>query len=362
MKVSLLLSTVIALSMGGAGASSANGYEPAFRPAALDDEPAGPPNEVMVLGTPHLAALPDSFRVEMVDPLVARLVAWRPTDVAVEHNSGLLCDRMRRMPERYKEAIESYCYDNSIPASVTGLDVPEANAKAEAMLSDWPQDPSPELRRELAATFLAAGEPGSAAVQWLRLRADERKADAVLTQELVDILQRRVASANETYSVAARVAAASGLERLWSVDDQSTYIGEFEDSDAFGAALAAAWDNPSGKARAAEAKSLEDNLGQPDGLLSMYRAYNAPDYVLLTYQSDFGAALTEPSEQRYGRRYVAYWETRNLRMVANIREVLGRRPGSRMLAIVGASHKGYYEAYLGQMRDVELVDVLPVLK
>jgi hypothetical protein len=360
--MSLLLSAVAALTIAGAGASSAKDYTPAFQPAGIDDKPAGPPNEVMVLGTPHLAALPDSFRLEMVDPLVARLVAWRPTDIAVEHNSGLLCDKMRRMPERYKDAIESYCFDTSIPASVTGLDVPAANAKAEAMLGDWPQDPPPALRRELAAVFLAAGEPASALVQWLRLPADERKADAVLTKELVDMLHRRAASANETYSVAARVAAASGLDRLWSVDDQSTYIGEFGDRDAFGAALEAAWDNPSGKARAAEAKGLEDNLGQPDGLLSMYRAYNAPAFAGVAYRSDFGAALTEPSEQGYGRRYVAYWETRNLRMVANIREVLGRRPGSRILAIVGASHKGYYEAYLDQMRDVVLVDVSPVLK
>ncbi|KAG1247779.1 hypothetical protein G6F66_015533 [Rhizopus arrhizus] len=42
-------------------------------------------------------------------------------------------------------------------------------------------------------------------------------------------------------------------------------------------------------------------------------------------------------------------------MVANMRDVLGLHPGSRMLAIVGASHKGYYEAYLNQMHDVQLV-------
>ena len=49
-------------------------------------------------------------------------------------------------------------------------------------------------------------------------------------------------------------------------------------------------------------------------------------------------------------------------MVANMREVLGRQAGTRMLAIVGASHKGYYEAYLKQMRDAELVDVMPLLE
>ena len=60
--------------------------------------------------------------------------------------------------------------------------------------------------------------------------------------------------------------------------------------------------------------------------------------------------------------YVGYWETRNLRMVANIRDVLGLHPGSRMLAIVGASHKGYYEAYLNQMHDVQLVSTDAVLR
>jgi hypothetical protein len=77
---------------------------------------------------------------------------------------------------------------------------------------------------------------------------------------------------------------------------------------------------------------------------------------MVAYRSDFGAALNEPSPQGFGRAYVGYWETRNLRMVANIRDVLGRHPGTRLLAIVGASHKGYYEAYLSQMHDVKLAD------
>ncbi len=49
-------------------------------------------------------------------------------------------------------------------------------------------------------------------------------------------------------------------------------------------------------------------------------------------------------------------------MVGNIRDVLGQHPGMRMLAIVGASHKGYYEAYLNQMHDVRLVSADAVLR
>ena len=87
-----------------------------------------------------------------------------------------------------------------------------------------------------------------------------------------------------------------------------------------------------------------------------------PDRPVLIYRSNVGAALVEPSRQAFGRQSVGYWETRILRMVANIRDVLGRTPGTRLLAIVGASHKAYYEAYLDQLHDIHLTDTAAVLR
>lgn len=351
------------LAIGITSSAFAQTYQSSFQPDELDDRPAGAPNEVMVLGSPHLSQLPDTFRTEMVEPLVSRLVEWRPTAIATENISGLACDAMRRQPARYSaRALTSYCFDPAAAAHATGLNVPAANAQVERMLADWPENPASEMRRRLAVLFLAAGEPASALVQWLRLSAEERLAESDLTEDLAAYLDSRMNRKNETDLLAARVAAQSGLERVWSVDDQSTYTGELADREAYGAAVTASWDNPATQAQVEEAETLTTNLDGPDGLLAMYRAYNAPTYAVVKYQSDFGAALAEPSPEAYGRRYVSYWETRNLRMVANIREVLGRDPGTRMLAIVGASHKGYYEAYLSQMRDVQLVDVLPVLE
>ncbi|PEQ13889.1 hypothetical protein B2G71_06195 [Novosphingobium sp. PC22D] len=362
MRPSFPLRVIAIIAMAFPSAVSGQAYSPAFRPARMTDEPAGEPNEVMVLASPHLSQLPDSFRAELVEPLVARLVDWRPTAIATEDNSGLLCDFMRRHPARYGEDYLSYCFDTTAAAHATGLDVPAANAEAERMLADWPEHPEPQMRRRLAAVLLAAGEPASALVQWLRLPGTERRSGGILTPELVSLLDKRMTTVNETDLIAARVAARAGLERVWSVDDQSIYLGELKDEDAYGAALSKAWDNAATKARNRQGRTLESGLGRADGLLDYYRALNDPSYAVQAYQSDWGPALSEPSAQAFGRRYVSYWETRNLRMVANIREVLGRRPGTRMLAIVGASHKGYYEAYLGQMRDVELVDVMAVLR
>lgn len=352
------IAALVACLSGTAMAQGA--YRPSFQPDRLTDRAPGPPNAVLVLGSPHLSGLPDSFRPAMVEPLVSRLVSWRPTAVASENISGLQCDALRRQPH-FADTVAAYCYDPAEACKATGLDVAAANAAVEQTLANWPKTPGPADRRRLAALLLAAGEPVSAAVQWLRLPLPERRAEAALTPALAAWLDGRIGRKNESYLVAAQLAARAGLERVWSVDDQS-FAWEPSDSAAYGAALSRAWDNPANAERRASDAALDTRLGTPDGLVSIYRAFNAPAVAMQAYRSDWGAALAEPSPQQFGRRYVAYWETRNLRMVANIREVLGRDPGTRLIAIVGASHKGYYEAYLNQMRDVTLVDAMPLLR
>ncbi|KQT31708.1 hypothetical protein ASG29_07195 [Sphingomonas sp. Leaf412] len=341
-----------------AAPATAQEYRPAFDPGRLKAPATMAPNEVMVLGTTHLSGLPETFDAALLGPLLDRLAAWKPTAVATENVSGLQCDMLRRYPSRYAGTVETYCGDPSAAAKATGLDVPAANAEAERLLTAWPADPTAAQRRRLAAVFLAAGERGSALVQWLRLAPAERRAgdgvDAALVAELERYRQKR----NETSWIAAPLAARLGLERLWAVDDHSADSPEKD--EAAGAAIMAAWDNPFTKRRMAADKALVAGIARPGGVLAMYRAYNDPAAAMTTYRSDFGAALAAPGG--LGRGYVGYWETRNLRMVGNIRDVLGRYPGTRMLAIVGASHKGYYEAYLGRMHDVRLVDTAAALK
>ena len=48
--------------------------------------------------------------------------------------------------------------------------------------------------------------------------------------------------------------------------------------------------------------------------------------------------------------------------VANIRETFRERPGARVLVVVGASHKPWFDSWLGQMQGVDIVDVRKVLK
>ncbi|MBN7138158.1 hypothetical protein A7A76_03505 [Lysobacter enzymogenes] len=96
-------------------------------------------------------------------------------------------------------------------------------------------------------------------------------------------------------------------------------------------------------------------------LLGLYRFLNAPQTQQAAIAADFGGNLRERSSERYGRQYVAWWEARNLRMAANLREAFGNRPGIRVLDIVGSSHKPYLDAYLRQMHDLEVLDVQALL-
>lgn len=353
--------TALLLSMTLCGSVAAQAWQPDFNASAFKGPASGPANEVLVLGSPHLSQLPKTFQAASLTLLNERLAAWKPQAIAIEAVSGPQCDFMRRYPARYKDSIDSYCRDTAPARLATGLDVPAATEAAEALLATWLDAPTPAQRRRLAAVFLAGGEEASALVQWLRLPEAERRAGDGLDAALVGVLLKLETRRDESLLIGARLAARLGHERLYAMDDH-TADSASEDQKAFGNALMKAWDNPATKQRTAVDKAQEDLLASAEGVLAMYRADNAPGQGALVYHSDFGAALNEPSVQRFGRQYVGYWETRNLRMAANIRDVLGMRPGQRMLVIVGASHKGYLESYLHQMHDVRIVNAASVLK
>ncbi len=340
--------------------AAARGQRPDFDPSVLKGPASGTPNEVLVLGSPHLSQMPP-FDAAKLQLLNERLAGWRPQAIAIEALSGPQCDFLRRYPLRYKETVDDYCWDPAPAQAATGLDVAAATMQAEQQLAAWPAAPNAAQRRHLAALFMAAGEPASAIVQWLRLPPAERVAgdglDAVLAARLHKLESRR----DESYLIAAQLAARLGHERVYPMDDHSADSVTVDQKSA-GEAMMKAWDNPATAQRTRTDKALNEHLATPEDVLAMYRTYNAPGQGKLIFDSDFGAALNEPSTQRFGRVYVGYWEVRNLRMASNIRDVLQTRPGTRMLVIVGASHKGYLDAYLNQMHDVRIVDAGSVLR
>jgi len=347
-------------------AAGAHAQEPKriFDPSTLKGPARGAPNEVMVLGTAHLAELPAAFQPAAMSGLRARLQAWKPQIIAIEALSGTQCAALRQFPQRFRETVERYCWDPAPARTATGLDVAAATAEMDRLLANWPAAPAPAQRRHLAAVFLAAGEPASALVQWLRLPEAERHEGDGVDAALVKVLDGRLSGRGkrgEDALVAAALAASLGLERVYGMDDHTGY-GPDTNPRAYGAVINKAWDNPANARRREAYAGLVARVDDEAGILALYRALNAPSMAKAIHDSDFGPALEEGSPQQFGRGYVTYWETRNLRMASNIREIVGNDAGKRTLVIVGASHKWYLEAYLDQMHDVRIVSTDQVLR
>ncbi len=326
---------------------------------ALDREMTGPRTRVLVLGTVHLSRMPKTFKAESLDPLLDKLAAFSPDIITIEAISGEQCDLAARHPGVYGA---DYCADTHAAKAATGLEVPAAIAEIDKTLAGWPAHPTPAQRRHLAALFLAANERASAYVQWLQLPVAERRAGDGLDAALATMLEQIAARNNENYQIAARLAARLGLQRVYAVDDHTGDNLRIADAEAkaFGQEIEQAW--KAGRAGLDRAEALEQRLSEQADLLPLYRYLNSPDNLRLRAEVNVAAALRAKSARHYPQIWVGGWEIRNLRMVANIRQTFRERPGVRVLSVVGSSHKPWFDAWLGQMSGVEIVDAERALK
>jgi hypothetical protein len=234
-------------------------------------------------------------------------------------------------------------------------------AAVETTLANWPTAPSPSQRRRLAALFLASNDRPSAQVQWRLLPASERAVGDGIDDALLKTLTRGETTPNESYALAVSLAVRLGLQRVYLVDDHTADAVQASAGPGLDPFLQKHWSGASSPFYD-ESNRRAAALNTGTDVLEYFRFLNRPATQRAFVTMDYRGAMNKPSPQNYGRIYVAWWEVRNLRMVANIRAAFGNRPGARVLNVVGASHKPYYDAYLSMMSDVQLVDAEAILR
>ena len=333
-------------------AAQAQGYL-----STLDRGMAGPRAQVLVLGTIHLSALPPAFNPAALNGVLDKLAAFKPDIITIETESGEECDLAARHPARYGA---NYCPSAEAAKAATGLDVPAAIAEVDKTLKAWPAQATPAQRRRLAALFLAAQDRASAYVQWLQLPESERRAADSLDAALVGQLEKIAKRNNENYLIAATLAARLGLQRVHPVDNHTGDRIDVPDMEAFGKSIGDAWASGGGALK--QRTSREQVLAQAPDLLPLYRYLNEPEGLRAYAEANVVPAMRARSAQGYPQIWVGGWETRNLRMVANVRETFRERPGARVVSIVGVSHKPWFDGWLGQLQGVDIVDAQAVLK
>lgn len=328
--------------------------------SALDKGMQFPRAQVLVLGTVHLRGLPTKLGPENLAPLMRKLAAFRPDVITVEQQSGEECDGARRFKQRYEGGFN--CANTDAARAATGLDIPAATEAIDTALKTWPQQPSAAQRRHLAALFMAAAEEPSALAHWLQLPAAERHEgdglDAALVQRLDQLMQKQ----DESLLIGARLAAQLGLPRVHTVDNHTGDAVQVPAADEkrFWAAVQASWATDAAALKPHEATSA--TLARADDLLPLYRFINDPANMGSDGWSGVAPSMRHRTPERFPEMWVAGWEVRNLRMVANIRETFRERPGARVLTIVGAAHKPWFDRWMAQLQGVSVVNAGDVLK
>ena len=325
--------------------------------SGVDPDLTVPPTQIMVLGTSHLSGYKDKLTLDDLEPLMKRLESYAPDIITIEGSSGMTCQRVRAYPLEH----QGYgCFDGEPYRDESNLSVAEGSFQARTMLLDWPDEPTDAQRRKLAAAFLASEEIVSALVQWFRLDAQDRVEGDGLGPASVAALKDYAQSLNENISVAARLAARRGLEQVYYADDHGSYYYAEGEREAYAARLNELWPQEDDPCRVRYAATDAKFTG--DDILDGYRFVNTQDYGLKQMDCDWKRTMNDAEPEQYGRRYTLGWQARNLRMVSMIITAATNEPGGKVLSIVGASHKPYFEAYLDQMHDIEVVSTDEVLR
>ena len=340
---------------------------PVFDPRDFQGRVVGQPTQVLVLGSPHLSQAPEAFDPSMLEPLLAKLARFRPDVITVEALSGQSLSRLWDYRDLYGDTAVSYGGRLMLMSASgrvgTGLDMPQAEAEARRQLSKWPSNPTPAQRRSLAALFATAGDPYSALVQWWRLDPDERRAANGITATLAAQLNEFDRRKNENHLIGARLAARLGLERVFPVDEQDDDVFTPEQSRIFAESVfPEIVKRMEAHPRMRGLMDLGASLASADQVLRAYRSLNEPGNALLQAQLEWLNVIDRPTPRQVGRVRMGGWEVRNLRMVANIRQVISSTPGKRVLVIIGSGHKAWFEAYLWMLTDVQTVDAQAVLR
>ena len=347
---------IIAISMTMASCSSND--ELNF--SGVDPALTVPPTQIMVLGTTHLSNYHEGIALDDLDPIIDRLAAYAPDVITIENSSGMTCNRARTYPLEHVGYADVYCLDGTAFRKESGLTQAEGSFKARRALRDWPDEPSAAQRRSLAAAFIASEELHSALVQWYRLDNADRVAGDGLGPNSVELLITASQALGEGNSIAARLAARLGLERVFYADDHGSYLDLEGEGEAHFARLKELWWLAEDDPCRTRSKSAETKLLGGD-ILGAYREYNSVNAQRTAMNCDIKRAMNDAEQEAYGRQYTMSWQARNLRMTALIMAAATTEPGGRVLSIVGATHKPYFEAYLDQMHDVEIIDTGTVL-
>jgi hypothetical protein len=361
----MLHATVLAVALLGSSALQ-EGTGPALARIAWSVSPEEH-TEVLVLATDHLGQY-ERFEPAWLDELLGILAEFDPQAICVETLPARAVTAMVAEGATYEAVLAQFVAtagdggQGDRARERSGLTRRDAQERAIERLAHLDQVHEPAQRaavhEELAELYLAADDLPSAVLQ-LAHAGPSPTASGPLPADVRSMLVRQRGSPGEVYSIGVALARRLGLQRLHAVDDHAdkddflafaarlvTELGEVPEVQAIG-------DAPiyqSSRASQEEARARGT-------LLPHYLFLNSVDYQVQDTKTQWDLFLRTRLPSGLDRSRAALWEVRNLNIASHVRRVTAHLPGGRVLVVIGASHKPFLEAYLGNCMDVRVVQL-----
>ena len=323
-----------------------------------------PQTELLILGTAHLSRL-DGLEPEMVEPILAVLENYGPNLIAIESSSATSVQAMLAQPKLHVEPLTSYAKLHSemglLAQNSLGISWREATETHSEKKHPCRSEPATEHCILIA---LASFEYYTAFVRWNYLSAT-RKSQFISKHPVIgERLQRFESSKNEYIILAAELAKRLKHDRLYQIDDHLEkgptnimldHVGNgFDPIQTF-------WNSTRYDHRGPKNSRIRSQAIKPGGLMRLYLWLNSEEYMAFDYDTQF-APMDQGKVGDSGYVFRAYFEARNLRMAANITNVLAENPISKMVVIVGASHKKFLDSYFEMMPWVTVVQLPTIIE
>ena len=367
------LAQLVFLSLGIVGAASA---QDSFVAELRSVVPDSARTQILVLGTAHLSTVETPFEPADLASVLDALTQFDPDVVLVEAYAPSDVERLALAAEREPGGVAGRIAQARASLGVVsgreaqrelGLTRSGAEAEADSLLSLGPL--SPTQRRRVALLFLAAHDVWSALLHWVQVP------DALRGETDADRLGARypdwtaadalnfVAATDRTelLTVGVEVARRIGLDRVHGFDGlaeveteaRTGYVPRLSSEVASSAVYAEAAE--AARSLSEELRSRLEAAAASEDFLDVYLYVNSDAYARAAAEAE-QVWLRTGAASGLDRARWALWETRNLEMAARLRAATAFKPGGRVLAIVGASHKRYLETLLRTLADVDIVE------
>jgi len=314
--------------------------------------------DVMVLATVHLRATKESLNKDSLAPIVSKLKKYSPTAIAIEALRPADIISMIHGADEYNSVLSQFVGDTFLilanqEQKSLALTPNQAMRKMNVLVTS--ASIVNEQREEIIRLAVAAYDKNTALLHWQYLAGTFTTTK--LSSALRFYLKELSSKNNEVNQIAISLAIKSGVNRLYPIDDhldKDIYPEVIEDLMPFFKESTSISDLRKSE-YVTKPMKLQKQAVKTGNWLALYSWINSEAYKAQVINDEWRLFVDEDFPVKSSLARLALWEVRNLNMVSNIMRVVAKNIGGKIVIVVGANHKVFFEDYLSRMIGVNLV-------